>query len=271
MLFRSGVVKAFVKTDKKFTMAATGSIADTANIFVNGQGPYQVNGAVSAADIIVQAAGTQDHDFANADLAASADIKFPVYKTAVDSFITTGKILMLNGRRYKVKSSTTSSVAGKATLTENFAGGQLLQMCSNCITTGTTDGKGLTSTQKLNLKVGDQLLVGGYVHQDLMQTVATDSAGGDATAIVTSAGCHEGTPVGPNTATGISGVTAALYRLVNGPGYKGAIVTESASALTFQYVSQCSNRGTCDATTGICKCYKGYSNDNCDNQNMLAM
>merc|ERR1719424_1788647 len=175
-------------------MAATGTIADTANIFVNGQGPYQVNGAVSTADIIVQAAGIQDHDFANADLASSADIAFPVYKTAIDSFITTGKILMLNGRRYKVKSSDTNLITGKATLTENFAGGQLLQMCATCITTGTTDGKGLTSTLKLNLAVGDQLLVGGYVHQDLMVTVATDTAGGDATAIVTSAGCHEGTP-----------------------------------------------------------------------------
>merc|ERR1711865_985878 len=245
-------------------------IADTANIFVNGQGPYQVNGAVSAAtDIVVQAAGTQDHDFANTDMASSADIKFPVYKTAADTYITAGKILMLNGRRYKVKSSTTSGIAGKATLTENFAGGQLLQMCATCITAGTTDGKGLTSGLKLNLAVGDQLLVGGYVHQALMVTVAT--AVTDAKAIVTSAGCHEGTPIGPNAATGISGVTVALYRLVNGPGYKGAIVTESASTLTFQYVSQCSNRGTCDATTGICKCYKGYSNDNCDNQNMLAM
>jgi hypothetical protein len=35
-------------------------------------------------------------------------------------------------------------------------------------------------------------------------------------------------------------------------------------------VSQCSNRGACDGSTGICACFKGYTNDNCDTQNMLA-
>ena len=52
-------------------------------------------------------------------------------------------------------------------------------------------------------------------------------------------------------------------------GYSYSIVTESAGT-TYQYVAQCSNRGSCDASTGLCKCFKGYSNDNCDTQNMLA-
>merc|ERR1719146_285928 len=33
-----------------------------------------------------------------------------------------------------------------------------------------------------------------------------------------------------------------------------------------QDFSQCSNRGACDSSTGVCKCFKGYSNDNCDTQ-----
>merc|ERR1711924_56376 len=75
---------------------------------------------------------------------------------------------------------------------------------------------------------------------------------------------------GPTDA--FSGVASqALYQVLHTTGYIGTVVTESASAITFQYVSQCSNRGTCDSSTGICKCFKGYSNDNCDNQNMLAM
>jgi hypothetical protein len=34
----------------------------------------------------------------------------------------------------------------------------------------------------------------------------------------------------------------------------------------YEYVSQCSNRGSCDSETGLCKCYAGYTNDNCDTQ-----
>mmetsp|Transcript_14692 Transcript_14692/g.43522 ORF Transcript_14692/g.43522 Transcript_14692/m.43522 type:complete len:593 (-) Transcript_14692:288-2066(-) len=35
---------------------------------------------------------------------------------------------------------------------------------------------------------------------------------------------------------------------------------------TYQYVSECSNRGSCDRETGLCQCYTGYSHDNCDTQ-----
>ncbi|KDO17414.1 hypothetical protein SPRG_17148 [Saprolegnia parasitica CBS 223.65] len=39
---------------------------------------------------------------------------------------------------------------------------------------------------------------------------------------------------------------------------------------TYTYVSQCSGRGLCDFATGLCQCFKGYTNDNCDTQNILA-
>ncbi|KAL7692693.1 putative EGF-like domain-containing protein [Plasmopara halstedii] len=48
-------------------------------------------------------------------------------------------------------------------------------------------------------------------------------------------------------------------------------VTPPANALKYNYVSQCSGRGICDTETGICDCFKGYTNDNCDTQNILAL
>jgi len=43
------------------------------------------------------------------------------------------------------------------------------------------------------------------------------------------------------------------------------------SSTKYNYVGQCSNRGICDNTVGICTCFSGYTNDNCDTQNALVM
>ena len=39
---------------------------------------------------------------------------------------------------------------------------------------------------------------------------------------------------------------------------------------SYEYVSQCSNRGLCDGTSGVCKCFSGYSGVDCSIQNALA-
>jgi len=38
---------------------------------------------------------------------------------------------------------------------------------------------------------------------------------------------------------------------------------------TYTYVSPCSNRGLCDNSAGMCSCFPGYTNDNCDTQSSL--
>jgi len=39
---------------------------------------------------------------------------------------------------------------------------------------------------------------------------------------------------------------------------------------TYQYVAQCSNRGTCDTTTGTCECFEGYTGETCSSQSLVT-
>jgi hypothetical protein len=260
--------------DRPFTFtAASKAIANNDYVFVNGLGPMKVTEAVADTGTAMKTSGKEgDVFFPTFD---DTNTKMPVHVVSSKSVtVASGNILALNGRRYKVKSVANmgGATGGKITLTENFAGGQLQTICSSCITAAAADGTGITAATAQVVNLEDQVLVGGYAHGDLAMTVTAASTG---TAIATSAGCLRGKPTNIHTvvttATAVSGVTADLYRVINGPGYVGSLITEHASPTTFQYVSQCSNRGTCDASTGVCKCFKGYSNDNCDTQNMLAM
>jgi len=40
---------------------------------------------------------------------------------------------------------------------------------------------------------------------------------------------------------------------------------------TYNYVAECSNRGICDSTSGVCKCFPGYTNDDCSVQNSISL
>lgn len=39
---------------------------------------------------------------------------------------------------------------------------------------------------------------------------------------------------------------------------------------TYQYVAQCSNRGTCDKTSGTCECFDGYTGETCSSQSLVT-
>jgi len=44
-----------------------------------------------------------------------------------------------------------------------------------------------------------------------------------------------------------------------------------ATASDYEYVAQCSNRGICDTDSGVCKCFPGYTSDDCHEQNSLSV
>merc|ERR1712072_155386 len=246
----------------------------TENWFVNGFGPYTATAGVATddTDFTLDAAsgGKATLDFNSATFTGA---KMQVTATGPSSTVSAGDILALNGRRYKVKSSA-GDVSGKFTLTENFAGVQLVQVCSACVS-AVSVASVITTSQKVSVNKGDYVLVGGYVHDNLKIHVSEAQGTANDDVTVTGVGIRMGNCAAPHCPSGTATAVApasnlALYKEINSNHYVGSKITETSQDV-FQYVSQCSNRGTCDSATGVCKCFKGYSNDNCDNQNMLAM
>merc|ERR1712127_559771 len=165
--------------------------------FVNGIGPLLVD-------------STADPDFLSTNDffdtgGADATTEWLMSKAVTQTEITAGKVLLMDGRRYKVKTIADSKTAGaavvgaKITLTETYAGGQLVELCSDCITDVANNL--ITSSMKL--------IVTGNTHMQRMQSVKTGDGIAEIVAIVTSTAAL-------TAAASLTGTnTLSLYKALN--------------------------------------------------------
>jgi len=268
-----GTVKQFVGAKSQFTATSPVTIENQSAIFINNHGPIIVSDFINASTAVK--VSSYVHEFFNHRDFNHRAIKFPVYQGLGDeNNLTSGTILALNGRRYKVKSrSEVGGLMSKITLTERFAGGQLVQLCVDCITEvliGSTVR--VSSARRVAVEAGDRVVISGYLNDQLAMTVTSTSR--DGLTFYVSAGTTQGFPLTPagsfSFAPEGAGEGGSLFRVLNGAGYVGAKVSEALKPTTYQYVSQCSGRGLCREMFGTCKCFTGFSGDSCDNINELS-
>merc|ERR550514_1131239 len=247
------------------------------NAFINNLGPYTATSAATAITMnVADSTGFTNHWTA----ATYAKATYTVYGAIQNTdSLGASSVLLMNGRRYKVAAAQQGLTAGQGlALTETFAGSSYMELCADCVkamaATG-ADESGNTIDVNGNyghgfdLKQGDQVMIGGATNFDNLFTVAVDTTGIFDDKIA--ARNADGTAGTAAAADGASiGVYAGAGKIGSGKGQAATAITDSASNVNYQYVSQCSNRGACDGSTGLCSCFKGYTNDNCDTQNMLA-
>jgi hypothetical protein len=285
---------------EKFGLGGAGT-APTVNdpVFVNGYGPMTISGVGAAAGQGFSANDIRVEDAHKFFPASFSSATYPIHigitsNSGNDGLIQAGSVLLINGRRYRVRARGTAASGTVSPehkgiayvgLSETYAGNAIEKLCDRCIASVDTNG-GLkthnvlssveTDGPRLTVNKYDRLMLDGFLHEDYAVTVRTAIT--DQTSISTSYKGARG--VGNNAITylSVSASSAASSKLslfrtnVGAGGVSGVtVVSEGANAKVYQYVAQCSNRGLCNSETGLCECFSGYTRHNCDKANAFAI
>jgi hypothetical protein len=73
-----------------------------------------------------------------------------------------------------------------------------------------------------------------------------------------------------DTMTGEDTYFISVDHTVNFDYSDGYVYVLTEEDETYDYVTECSNRGYCNRDEGLCECFHGYTNDNCDTQSALS-
>merc|ERR1712146_336185 len=142
---------------------------------------------------------------------ATANIHLTTNRGAADPALTDAKALLIGGRRYRVKAVSNGAI----TLSETFAGGQLRQVCSGCVTA--------QADPELTLSINEQIsgiplgaLVGTSTNLNFdnfaMVTAEVTEAATQTMSVGKSAN-RQGTNFFINGAAVLSGATDDLYTI----------------------------------------------------------
>merc|ERR1711907_605363 len=177
-------------------------------VFLGIHGPFQVHTAGS-----VVAAGTAHGknnyedlaDFLETNDAAVA----PVYKgVGSATAVPDGSLLLMNGRRYKVKQTAVDASAGNA-----------IEVT-------------LTATATFDAQLGDFLMVGSNTEMESGGYVTALYAGADDAGTRAITISHVVGKAAEQITVAASGLTLPLYKATSMNGYKPVIVTEAATQVT---------------------------------------
>merc|ERR1719506_302685 len=200
---------AFNANTKTFTIGSIGTttVPDGTSVFVNGQGPYTVNGQIAnngVAMIVHNNEASKDFMGASSSTPTTSvgsfggitSVNYPIHKVVSDvNGITAGTHkLAVGGRRYTINEKRSTGKTG-TTANSHFVLGDvfthgLVRVCSKCVTAVNAAGSSVTLSKKVTLALGEQILIGGYVNDDLAMTVT--AAVTNAASITTSPGCKNG-------------------------------------------------------------------------------